>query len=393
MGPSSPGSRPDPAPPPVVEAVLVNALAAKALATPFRVTSVSYEGTFGAPVERHLDLSLVAAAFGDQGTSHEINDRIHGTLNGARVDVDGLVDQQKSKPERKLVNFLVVKLRLLGLNVSIKLYTTRYFQLFGIADTPQLLAQDLCHLVLRFVQDLLNGYQQTGPWLDSLVDLRTMALSAKHAGVSEQGLVFNMEALQAAFAERHQSNPCLEMKINHRNGSLVVRTETKGGSQMFHGTGTMQLFGMRTAPETTLDELRALVAAHPDVLMVAAEAPVTGRKRRRQPATSEAKRPRATSSTVAQQPVAPLVVGRAAGEMEAILSGLMDDGEMALDFFATATDGPVGSDVSTVDGAECAATDRAAAALLDELLPMTDDWLSSLKTLDTHDGVSLPTLL
>eukprot|EP00294_Goniomonas_avonlea_P003246 CAMPEP_0114551748 /NCGR_PEP_ID=MMETSP0114-20121206/6766_1 /TAXON_ID=31324 /ORGANISM="Goniomonas sp, Strain m" /LENGTH=481 /DNA_ID=CAMNT_0001736597 /DNA_START=108 /DNA_END=1554 /DNA_ORIENTATION=+ len=284
-------------PPPVIEAIVVPVEVQRALSTNFTITSVSVEGTF-ATGPGTLNLPAVVDCFGIVGSSHDLVD---GSFVGV-MEVDGVVTQQKDN-SKQLFNFIVIKFRFvtLSLNVSFKLYTTGYFQAFGFADTPKYSADRVADLVLRWAAAKINDQGRNPELLGFVAPLKTMALSAFHEGVSGSGLRFDIDALERAFTAVHKTNPDLVISRNHRNHSLVVRLGKKAGSQIFHGTGTIQLMGYREHPSHALARLRELAAEYPDIAIINVDGKLRKKRQRGQAAAAcrELKRSRTARAELA----------------------------------------------------------------------------------------------
>jgi len=258
----------------------------EALSVPFRVTGSSFEGNF--LPESPLNLPIIADLFGIKGSVHPVR-LPAGTFP---LEIGDVLTEQKNKSGRRLVNFIVVKFQFLGLKLSFKLYARGYTQLFGFSDTfdPLYSAEELALLVAEFVAEFIT-MGPTGVRVAPATSLTVLALTASHTGVSGCGLRFDLDALERAFAARFASNADLVLSRNHRNASLIVREGPKSGSSMFHGTGTIQLMGVRRPPSEFLQDLRELVSENSDVLIVSADTP-RKKKRRRATAESAPKRPR-----------------------------------------------------------------------------------------------------
>mmetsp|Transcript_29020 Transcript_29020/g.67280 ORF Transcript_29020/g.67280 Transcript_29020/m.67280 type:complete len:478 (-) Transcript_29020:414-1847(-) len=229
-------------------------LALSALSLPFRVTSVSYEGLFVSNELVSVDLEQVPPLFGVRGSVHTFEDNLFEMFDISM----------------KLSNFVVLKFSCAGLHLSLKLYHTRYFQVFGLGDTVQpngepLLALAAAELVVRFIMSKLNELE--GQRFSHVNQLKMMAMSAFHPGVSEVGMCFNVPALEPVLQAHVKTQPEMAVTRNDRNHSLVLRLGQKLGSQLFHGTGTTQLMGTRVPPEEVLSRLRALVVANPKIVM------------------------------------------------------------------------------------------------------------------------------
>jgi len=235
-----------------------------ALACAFRHTSCSYEGIFGG--RGSLDLKAISGAFGVKGSLHEVTDNGLGLSTILRIDDVDV--HYAGRNEKNTITFVVVKAELMDLNVSIKLYHSRRFQLFGLADT-HFSARDGAGVLLRFVAARLNDFAaQTGLnlLLSDVDDLKEMAVSAVHDGVSECGLRFDIDALENALRKEQTRFTSMTISRNARNGALVVRWGDKIGAQMFYGTGTTQLMGVRGDTACFLERLRALVEGNADVV-------------------------------------------------------------------------------------------------------------------------------
>lgn len=244
-----------------------------ALSSKFKTTGVSYEGNFTALSTEPLSLSSISAIFGAVGCAHTYVDSTFSVT----VVVEEIVAQHKDQKNLDLLNYIVVKLNMFDNNITFKIYRNRYFQLFGIADTEVFSASTMLEWIIRFLISKLNEQSRVvGPPSSPPV---LLALSANHRGISENGMRFNLEEVERAFSDIHKGNPHFKITKNARNNSLVVHIGKKAGSQIYHGSGTVQLLGFRSPPETALEALRVMISEWPECV-IASQTAVKLRKKK-----------------------------------------------------------------------------------------------------------------
>mmetsp|Transcript_36082 Transcript_36082/g.83740 ORF Transcript_36082/g.83740 Transcript_36082/m.83740 type:complete len:273 (-) Transcript_36082:216-1034(-) len=174
------------------------------------------------------------------------------------------VDESRLDQGRRGTNFLVLKLKFLDMNVSAKIYTSRYVQLFGFKDTV-IEAEDAALFLLDLLLRVINMVAPDP--FQAPAELDVMARSAFHIGVSELGMCFDLSVIEALLREvAATSQPSMEVNRNARNGSVIVRHAGEG-SQIFHSTGTLQLMGVRGRPAHFLEATRQLLLNHPEALI------------------------------------------------------------------------------------------------------------------------------
>jgi len=196
--------------------------------------------------------------FGQPGTVHEVS----SSHFSADIEIDDV--QLEASRAQKTTNFILLKLKIMDMNVSVKIYHSRYVQLFGFKDTA-VEAENAALFVVGFLTSLIND--GVTPPFDPPTGVTVMAISAFHVGVSELGMCFDLDVLERALRATAATQPNMTIRRNTRNHSLILRLGEKCGSQLFHGTGTLQLMGIREPPASFLAATKALLERHPDALL------------------------------------------------------------------------------------------------------------------------------
>jgi len=257
-------------------------LALQALSSPFGSLSVSFGGVFASMIpQSDLNLDRVAAAFGVPGSQHTFQNVSFELLSSANPG-----------------NFAILKFTLLDLpKVTLKVYQRRDLQIYGLRDTildeKQVTAHELAHIVSGFALSRLN--EMLGSQFTHLHKLEMMAVFGSHPGVKDARLSFDLPVLQQLLSSAQK--PGQTVTRNERNHSVILSMGKKLGSQIFHGTGTIQLMGTRVPADQVLIQLRQLVTSHPEVLL-----PTEEKRKRRYTTTSRPALPKARASAPSSPP-------------------------------------------------------------------------------------------
>lgn len=173
-------------------------------------------------------------------------------------------------------NFVVVNMKVEAKNITVKLYRTRYFQLYGLRDietaSGTLTAQACAQAAISM---LVDAMQPNHPTLSAPAEAEMVvnSISATHQGITclAMAKAGKWEVNLDVLADKLKEISGVEVTRNSRNHAVVVSMVGRKGSWTFHRTGRVQVMGAKAEDlDDGINLMCEAIREQPAVLMITA---------------------------------------------------------------------------------------------------------------------------